>query len=135
MKTITELLETVKPTKPIDQKFIELYRDELFQVMESVVQRQKGKAEMIILTEEECFVIAVLAGCQLVSHYGINSCKENCAKSSKTICHFETYYPCAIVWNGEKFLVGERKNGAGGQNYRMTKKRTGEDITESQGWQ
>jgi hypothetical protein len=92
-----------------DNEFIRLFWDNIEANFLSALQKQKGKKELVELTESERFSIAVAAGAQIISHYGFRSCKEGCARSSPMIAHFETYYPCGICWDGEKFLVGEHK--------------------------
>lgn len=99
----------VNKIRELDDEFIRLFWKDIKINVLSAVEKQRGKTELTELTETERFAIAVSAGAQIVSHFGNHSCKQGCAKSSPLVAHFETYYPCGIAWDGQKFLVAERK--------------------------
>lgn len=98
----------VKQIRDPDDEFIRLYIEDLETHIKSAIKKKQNNPDCE-LTESEKFCICALAGAQIISHFGNRCCKDNCFRSNNTITHYETYYPCGIIWDGNKFIVGERK--------------------------
>lgn len=108
MDLTQELLDSIEPIGNFDDEFIKHFYDDVSKLLKSILERQRGQSNTIDLTEPEKFLIAVVAGCEIVSHCTRNNCKEGCSRSSTGLYHFETYYPCGIAWNGQKFIVAQQ---------------------------
>lgn len=96
---------TNKEAEHTESKFMELFYDDIESLFQSAFSKQTGHRDTVELTESERFAICVLSGVEIVSHYRYDCCKEGCPRSNEGAFHFETYYPCNVIWDGEKFQV------------------------------